>query len=217
MYVVSEACSCRYSICSSSSFPLETYTTHPVLVGRSPQGCGAARPLLNHEYISTSGTVTAPRLRQTTTEYKRRGHIIVMADNKTSKTSSATAEETGSNRLAALRKLAQEHLQEIGQQDEKERLEEREVHAVLQEEAMRRGSKTRNTEAPATTPEDKGGRMRTAQGESSRQRFRRAILTNTRRARPHKVGSQLRRRGVCGWIPRPVRREHGDPRLAVAE
>lgn len=90
-----------------------------------------------------------------------------MADNNKTSQTSAAAAEGASPRLKALRQLAQEHLREIGQQDEKERVEEREVHAVLQEEAMRRGSKTKNTEAPSTAPEDKGSRMRTAQGEST--------------------------------------------------
>lgn len=89
-----------------------------------------------------------------------------MADKSTTKTSNTPSRGEAASRLAALRQLAQQHLQEIGQQEEKERIEEQEVHAVLQEEAMRRGSKNKNAEVqPSTAPEDKGGRMRTAQGK----------------------------------------------------
>ena len=114
-----------------------------------------------------------------------------MADKETAERQHAPTEGQGS-RLAALRELAQKHLQEIGQQDEKERLEEQEVHAVLQEEAMRRSkTKTATAEGQPILPEDKGGKMRTAQGQCRYLMFysEKAILTIPRRPRSHTVGS----------------------------
>jgi uncharacterized protein (UPF0248 family) len=77
-----------------------------------------------------------------------------------------TSTKAESEHLASLRRLAQEHLQEIGEQEEKERLEDQEVKRVQEEEVMRR-TKSRAAQPAAgaaeTSPE-KGSRMRTAQG-----------------------------------------------------
>lgn len=70
---------------------------------------------------------------------------------------------TEAERLTALRQLAQQHLQEIGEQVDKEHLEEQQVQGVLEEEAMRR-NRSKASQPAANVPSEKGGKMRTAQG-----------------------------------------------------
>lgn len=120
--------------------------------------------------------------------------------------------------IATLRAIAQEHLQEIGQQEEQERREEKEVQAVLAEENQRRTKNRQGSSAPEMDEEiEKGAKLRSAQGILLVDTRIEACTDHDRCARSNSVGLDIRCFRVCRWVPGPIWREQRDQGVDVAE
>ena len=76
---------------------------------------------------------------------------------------SSTSSNSEANRLAGLRSLAQRHLEEISQEEEREREQEEHVKAVLGEESSRR-TMSKQMQGTDSASAEKGSRMRSAEG-----------------------------------------------------